>query len=514
MTSQYIPMASVQTAAKSTVASVFEAMVRLYPERPALQDDQHKLTYHELGAQIKRIANWLAATGLERGDRVALLSENSIVYLEIMLAAAAQGYILACQNWRLLPHELQHCLRLVTPKLVLTSERFGDTLRNLDCGDCQTRILSADLAREWRAMPPVEPNRAVDPEDPLVILYTSGTTGLPKGAVISHRAELIRNAAWHLCFGLAPEDTFVAWTPLYHMGGMDQALGTLLSGGKVIVMDGFQAQRLAQIAVSEPLGWLVVIPGTVERMITALREVGAAPMGVKVCGVMADLIPRHQIAALTTLLAAPFANTFGSTETGSPPCSGSLIPVGVVPEALPKKLSPLCEVKLVDEDDQEVPVGIPGEVAVRGPTLFSGYWQAEEVNAQDFCNGWFHMGDILVRHADGTFEFVDRAKYLIKSGGENIYPAEIEEVLLSESRVVEAAVVRQADPHWGEVPIAFVARSDDSLTEVDLYRLCRKRLAGYKQPKGIHFIAVDSFPRSASGKVQRHELQARLEKES
>lgn len=330
MPSPYIPMASVQTAAKSTVASVFEAMVRLYPERPALQDDQHQLTYHELGEQIKRIASWLAATGLERGDRVALLSENSIVYLEIMLAAAAQGYILACQNWRLLPHELQHCLRLVTPKLVLTSERFGDTLRNLDCGDCQTRILSADLAREWRAMPPVEPNRAVDP----------------------------------------------------------------------------------------------------------------------------------------------------------------------------------------DEDDQEVPVGIPGEVAVRGPTLFSGYWQAEEVNAQDFCNGWFHMGDILVRHADGTFEFVDRAKYLIKSGGENIYPAEIEAVLLSESRVVEAAVVRQADPHWGEVPIAFVARSDDSLTEVDLYRLCRKRLAGYKQPKGIHFIAVDSFPRSASGKVQRHELQARLEKES
>ena len=300
--------------------------------------------------------------------------------------------------------------------------------------------------------------------------------------------------------------------PLYHMGGMDQSLATLLSGGKVIVMDGFQAQRLAQIAVSEPLGWLVVMPGTVDRMITALREVGVPPLGIKVCGVMADLIPRHQIAELTTLLDAPFANTFGSTETGSPPCSGNLVPVGVVPEALPKKLSPLCEVKLVDAEDREVPVGIPGEVAVRGPTLFSGYWQADEANAQDFRNGWFHMGDILVRHADGTFEFVDRAKYVIKSGGENIYPAEIEEVLLSESRVAEAAVVRQADPQWGEVPIAFVARRDDSLTAAELYRLCRQRLAGYKQPKGIRFIAFDDFPRSASGKVQRHELQARLER--
>jgi acyl-CoA synthetase (AMP-forming)/AMP-acid ligase II len=513
MTSRYIPIASVQSAAKSTVASVFEAMVRLYPERPALQDDQHTLTYRELGDRVKRIASWLASTGLERGDRIALLAENSLAYLEIMLAAAGQGYILACQNWRLLPHELQYCIRLVTPKLVLTSERFGEALHHIDCGDSQTRVLGAELARAWCALPPVEPNREVDPEDPLVILYTSGTTGLPKGAVISHRAELVRNAAWHLSFGLAPEDTFIAWTPLYHMGGMDQALATLLSGGKVIVMDGFQAQRLAQIAVREPLGWLVVVPGTVERMIMAVREVGAPLRDIKVCGVMADLIPRHHIVALTTLLDAPFANTFGSTETGSPPCSGSLVPVGVVPAALPKKVSPLCEVKLVDEEDREVPVGIPGEVAVRGPTLFSGYWQAEEVNVQDFRNGWFHMGDILVRHADGTFEFVDRAKYLIKSGGENIYPAEIEAVLLSEPRVAEATVVRQADPQWGEVPIAFVARRDDSLTAAELYRLCRMRLAGYKQPKGIHFIAVDDFPRSTSGKVQRHALQARLERE-
>ena len=181
MTSRYIPIASVQAAAKSTVASVFAAMVVFYPERPALQDDQHTLTYRELGERVKRIASWLAATGLERGDRVALLAENSITYLEIMLAAAAQGYILACQNWRLLPHELQHCIRLVTPKLVLTSERFGEALRHIDCGKSQTRVLHAELAREWRAIPPVEPNREVDPEDPLVILYTSGTTGLPEG---------------------------------------------------------------------------------------------------------------------------------------------------------------------------------------------------------------------------------------------------------------------------------------------------------------------------------------------
>ena len=144
---------------------------------------------------------------------------------------------------------------------------------------------------------------------------------------------------------------------------------------------------------------------------------------------------------------------------------------------------------------------------MRGPTLFSGYWQAPAVNAKDFRGGWFHMGDVFVRNADGTLDFVDRVKYMIKSGGENIYPAEIERVMLQDSRVADAAVVRRADQHWGEVPIAFVARRDESLTENDLYSRCRQQLAGYKQPKGIHFIALEEFPRSASGKIQHHELE-------
>lgn len=147
---------------------------------------------------------------------------------------------------------------------------------------------------------------------------------------------------------------------------------------------------------------------------------------------------------------------------------------------------------------------------MRGPTLFSGYWRNDRTNLDDFRSGWFHMGDVFVRNPDGSLDFVDRVKYLIKSGGENIYPAEIERVILADPRVIDAAVVRQNDPKWGEVPIAFVARRDDSLTEADLYARCRAELAGYKQPKGLHFIAMDDFPRSASGKIQRGELEKRL----
>jgi fatty-acyl-CoA synthase len=147
---------------------------------------------------------------------------------------------------------------------------------------------------------------------------------------------------------------------------------------------------------------------------------------------------------------------------------------------------------------------------MRGPTLFSGYWREPEVNSRDFRGGWFHMGDVFVRNPDGTLDFVDRVKYLIKTGGENVYPAEIERVMLQDPRVAEVAVVRAPDAHWGEIPVAFVARRDESLDENELFELCRGQLAGYKQPRRICFIPAEAFPRSASGKIQRHQLEQRL----
>ena len=260
----------------------------------------------------------------------------------------------------------------------------------------------------------------------------------------------------------------------------------------------------------EPIGWLLLMPGMVGGFAAEIEERRIAPKGIKVCGVMADLVPPAEIARITRLLDAPYANTFGATETGCPPCSSSLIPVGMAPTSLSKEQSIFCEVRLVDPDGEEVEDGAPGELAMRGPTLFSGYWRNEATNLSDFRDGWFHMGDVFRRNPDGSLDFVDRVKYLIKSGGENIYPAEIERVILADPRVIDAAVVRRPDAKWGEVPIAFVAKQDDRLTDADLYARCRAELAGYKQPKGIHFIAMEDFPRSASGKIQRHELEKRL----
>jgi acyl-CoA synthetase (AMP-forming)/AMP-acid ligase II len=499
--------ALVRLAARNTVGGLFAAQARLHPQRVAVVDGERTLTYGALDERSRRLADTLARRGVGRGDRVALLAENRAEVLELFLAAARLGAIVACQNWRLKAPEIAHCVRLTSPKVAVVSPKHADLLGGLVA---DTIVLGGEYERLLVAASVDSPSVEVDPEDGLLILYTSGTTGLPKGAVLSHRAEIVRNIVVLAEFGVAPGDTFVAWSPLYHMGAVDNSLGALMSGGKVITLGGFDPEQLADIVAREPLGWLLLMPGMVGRFARVLAERGTTVRGVKVCGVMADLVPPSEIADITRLLGAPYANTFGATETGCPPGSASLIPIGVAPARLAKQQSPFCEIRLVDPEDCDVPAGAPGELAMRGPTLFSGYWNLPDVNREEFRGGWFHMGDVFVRNPDGTLEFVDRVKYLIKSGGENIYPAEIERVMFQDPRVAEVAVVRAKDARWGEVPVAFVARRDPSLDEAALSRLCRAELAGYKQPKGIYFIPVEAFPRSASGKIQRHELEARV----
>jgi fatty-acyl-CoA synthase len=516
---------AVRRAAASTVASLFDAQVRRDPRRVAVVDrsaDARALTYGALGERVRRLAGALSepARGIGRGSRIAILSENRLEYLEVFLAAARLGAAVACQNWRQTDRELGHCLALAEPHVTFVSPRHAAkleaavSLAGAGAGNASGARAPIVLGEVYEGLlagaAPAEGPPAAEPEDPLLILYTSGTTGLPNGAVISHRAQIVRNLVVRAEFGVGPDDAFPAWSPLYHMGAADPSLGALMSGGKVIVVDGFDRERLATVVAEEQLGWLVLMPGMVGAFADVLERRGVRPRGVKLCGVMADLVPPVEIARITTLLAAPYANTFGATETGCPPCSSNRIPIGVAPARLSKEQSPFCEVRLVGPDGEDVPDGAPGELCIRGPTLFSGYFRADEVNAQDFRGGWFHMGDVFVRNPDGTLDFVDRVKYLIKSGGENIYPAEIERVLLQDPRVADAAVVRRPDAKWGEVPVAFVVRRDPSLTADDLAGLCRAELARYKQPKEIRFIEEGDLPRSVSGKIQRHELEKRL----
>jgi fatty-acyl-CoA synthase len=499
-----------EVAACTSVGRLFHHCALANRDRTALVDGERQLTYGALDERTDRLGQALVTRGVGRGDRVALLARNCAEYVEIEIACAKIGAITAALNWRLDGRELAYCINLVEPRVLIHEREFAGALERLDLLPLERVLLGDDYEALLATSAGDVATGEIDPEDGLIILYTSGTTGLPKGAVISHRAMIMRG----LCFGaelsVPPGDTFIAWPPMYHMASTDQALSTLMRGGKVVVIDGFQPPVLIDAIERYRTGWFILIPGMIDAMIEALRARPVRPAGIACCGAMADLVPRQQIAEVTTLLGAPFLNSFGSTETGLPPATGALIPIGEAPVRLAKRQSAFCEIRLVDASDEEVPAGTPGELAIRGGTLFSGYWNAPESNASDFRGGWFHMGDVFRRNADGTLDFVDRVKYMIKSGGENIYPAEIEQVILSDPRVADAVVVRKADAKWGEVPVAFVARRDPGMRANDIYERCRERLAGYKQPKEVHFVEVADLPRSTSGKIQRHALEARL----
>jgi len=496
-------------APRSTVYTLFRAGARWHPDRLAIECDGRQWSYGALLDSVDRLAASLRTRGVTVGDRVAVLSENRVEYTMLQLAAARIGAIVACLNWRLVAEELEHCVGLVDPKIIYVSSRFEPLLAEIPhvtgipvsietCLDSLVGCAPDD-------MPPTE-----DPELGLLLLYTSGTTGLPKAALISNRAEIARMCTLRMDLKIEPDDAYLAWSPMFHMGGTEHTLSSLMFGAAVVITDGLDLEAMVRVIGRFKLGWLLLVPASVEPLLARLKDARTKVMGVKVVGCMADLVPAAVIADVTRTLNAPFLNSFGSTETGLPPATGHLIPVGEAPSDLSKRLSSLCDVRLVDADGNDVVDGETGECLVRGPTLFSGYWNAPEANEKDFRDGWFHMGDLFQCTPTGSFAFVGRSKYMIKSGGESIYPAEVERVLLDDPRVADAAVVRKLDPRWGEVAVAFIARNDVSLGAKEVERICRARLAGYKRPREVHFIAMDEMPRSASGKIVREALERRL----
>jgi acyl-CoA synthetase (AMP-forming)/AMP-acid ligase II len=509
------PEDPVRRASSWTVGEVVAAQARRVPDRVAVDDGRRALSYRELEERVCRLANCLLALGVERGSRIAILSENRTEYIEAALAAARTGAILCALNWRLAQAELAHCVELVEPSVVLVSPRFLPAYDALGRAGPARIVFGEEYERRIAATDVRAPGTVVDPEDGLLILYTSGTTGMPKGALISHRAELARMNLSRIDLGLEDGDQFVAWAPMFHMVSIEHALHVLAMGGKVFVVDGADIERIVELVATQPQWWLVLIPGMIEPLVAALRERGVRPRGIKLAGALADLVPATVVAEASRLLQAPYWNTFGSTETGMLPAAGTRFAIGEEPADLSKAHNSLYLWRLVDECDHDVAPGTPGEIAVRGPTLFSGYWRAPEVNAREFRGGWFHMGDMFVENAAGRLGFVDRSKYLIKSGGENIYPIEIERALMADPRVAEAVVVRRRDPRWGEVPVAFVALNGEPVEAQELLRACRERLSSYKLPREIRFVASqDEFPRSTSGKVQRQRIERWLDEDA
>ncbi|MEZ5825240.1 MAG: class I adenylate-forming enzyme family protein [Geminicoccaceae bacterium] len=486
---------------------MFRDTVLNTPNAIAVREGDVSYTYSAFEARVNRLASALATRGLRHGDRVAILSQNGIDYVTILMACAKMGYVAACQNWRQTPEELSYSIGLAEPAIIFVSADYEDRVTH----EAPRIVLGAAFEDFLAGGDAVESEAEVASEDGLIILYTSGTTGRPKGALVSHRAMIARGAMMRADWSVRRSDGFIAWAPLFHMASADPTLATLVQGGTVSVVPGFDPAAIVEALTLHDVGWMVLMPGMILRLIEEIEARRQPLCRVAAAGCMANLVPAEQIARISSLLNAPFLNSFGSTETGIAPASGNWIAPGARPDGFGKLATSCCEIRLVREDDEPVKPGEVGEICLRTPLLFSGYWNDEEATASAFRDGWYHMGDAFYRDERGLLHFADRKKYLIKSGGENIYPAEIELLLRNLDRVEDAVVVRRPDAHWGEVPVAFVVAGEEGIGKDEILAALDGRIARYKLPREIHLIRPEDIERNATGKIRRDVLERRAE---
>ncbi|MCD2186117.1 acyl-CoA synthetase [Actinomycetospora soli] len=476
------------------------------PDAVALVDGPtgHRISYAELDDRVAARAADLAALGVGPGDRVALLGENSCAYLEWLFAVARLGAITVPVNMRLAPAEVAYVLADSGAVLLVRSAAFtplGDAAIAELAAPPDLVDLTTDPGPTRRREGEPAPGRG---DEPCVIMYTSGTTGRPKGAVLTHD-NMLWNAV-NMCVagpGIASTDVTIAAAPLFHIGALGlSALPLLYAGGTVVVVPAFDPAGFLDLMAREgvttqflvPAMWaaLTRVPDLGERAFPALRWAisGGAPCPVVV-------IERFLELGWT------FTEGFGMTELS--PAALFLDAADVVTHAGSVGRPFLhVDARLVGPDDELVDPGEVGELVLRGPTVFAGYWNRPEETAEAMRGGWFHSGDLGIADQDGFVTLVDRKKDMIITGGENVYPVEVEQALHRHPAVSDVAVIGVGDPQWGESVVAVVVAAEE-VTADELIGFARERIAHFKAPRRVEFVA--DLPRNATGKLLKRVLR-------
>jgi fatty-acyl-CoA synthase len=515
------PEAGRELAARATwltVSDLFRRSVRVHRDRIAVVSSEQELTYGELDERVTRLANALAEAGLVRGDRLAVLSTTRPEYIEVYFAAARLGLTLVGLNVRMSLDELVHCAELAQASALFASPGHAapaealharvDGLRHLWWFPDRVADPASAYEQRLRAATADPGPDAAEPEDIHCVLFTSGTTGRPKGAMISQRASVMRAMRCADWFELTPDDGMIGWIPMYHTGGDECVKATFLTGGKFATLETPDPEAMYAAIERHKLTWTAMLPGVITDFLHHPRRDAYDLTSFRFALGYANMMPRV-VEEFTTALGVGFWDTFGQTES-SFVVALDLVTPGAKP-TLRKRPAPLLEVRIVDEQLRELPVGTPGECVVRGPSVMSGYIEDAAATADVFRGGWLHTGDVLVRHEDGTLTYVDRLKYLIKTGGENVYPAEVEQVLTGHMAIREACAISVPDARWGEtIKAVVVLEPGAECSAQDVKSWCRERLAGFKCPRYVQFLDYDEVPRSTTGKILRHELE-RLE---
>jgi malonyl-CoA/methylmalonyl-CoA synthetase len=461
------------------------------PGRPTVFDDATGwLPAAALEERSRVVAGRLAAAGAQRGDRLLLSAQASVDLVVAHVAALRLGLVVVPANTAYRERELAHLVVDAGPRVAVVDDP--------DRAAWVTAAGPTVLVTDPTVPLPGGPDPALDdlgPEDPALLAYTSGTTGAPKGALLSHGNLLASAQALRLAWRWTPEDRLVLPLPLFHLHGLGVGLhGTLTAGASVVLRPGFAPDDVADATRTHRATLLFGVPTTWGRLARSGRLAELRTLRLAVSG-SAPLDPGLHAELAAGLGQAPIER-YGMTETVmnvSTPYDGERR-AGTVGLPLPH-----VQVRLAEGDDQ---------IELRGPNVFGGYWHRPDATSASFVDGWFRTGDIGRFDPDGYLRIVGRAKDLIISGGFNVYPREVEDVLRTHPAVVDAAVVGVADPEWGELVVAVVEGAGDAATDRELAALAREQLAPYKRPKRIVF--VEALPRNALGKVVKDQLPALL----
>lgn len=478
----------------------------LTPDRVAFIDatSGRRVSYAQLEDRAARLASVFAAHGIEREDRVAILCRNRIEFFEALFAVAKLGAMLVPLNWRMPGAELSPLVEDCAPKLLLFGGEDAGVAEVLGQASLRTIALDDGYETLLANAPPHRGERLWRGDAIWTLLYTSGTTGQPKGVIQTVQMSLVNYINVSQAFGLRGGDRTLNFLPLFHAAGIQLlTLPTLIAGGTVTILPGFDAHRVLNLLPE--LDLMFAVPAAYQQLALEPGFDAADFSHVRAWGCGGAPLPDVLVERYAAK-GADVQNGYGMTETGPTAF------VAMQEDALRKigsvgKPQILLDVRIVDAQGRDVPEGDSGEVWMRGPGVTPGYWKRSEETAKAFsAEGWLKSGDLAKRDMDGCYYVVGRIKEMFISGGENVYPAEIENVLARHPAVLEAAVIGVADEKWGEVGHAFVQLRPGASapSQVELTQFCRASLAGYKTPTG--FTVVEDFPRTAAGKVRKHML--------
>ncbi|MFP5068217.1 long-chain-fatty-acid--CoA ligase [Pseudonocardia nantongensis] len=495
-----------------TMADLVARHARTRPDAPCLADPSTSRSYAEVDDRVARLAGALVARGVGRGDRVAVLGLNSVELLEAYLAVLRCGAICVPLNFRPVAGEIAYQLGDAGAATVVCDARFAGVVEQARAEvDTVTSVITigGGLEDVIAGAEPLE-ELPVGDDEPAYIMYTSGTTGRPKGAVLTHRNLMLHAFSQITHLGIGPDDNvWLSGAPLFHIAGLAGMVPSLISGGRTIVPTSTGFDPVATLDLLErervtscffvPAQWaaMCAVPDLAARDLSSLNRVswGAAPASSTLIRTMIDSFPGAQV-----------VTSFGQTETSPVTCTlrgeDALRKIGSVGTPMIN-----VEVRVVDEEMNDVPRGEIGEIVYRGPTVMRGYWNKPAETAEAFRGGWFHSGDLVRQDADGFYFVVDRKKDMIISGGENVYCAEVEDVLAGHPKVADVALIGVPDERWGETPLAVVVPADpaDPPTLDEIGEFCDDRLARYKRPRRL--AVLDELPRNPSGKVLKTRLR-------